>query len=35
LIAASAAVHDAIDRTVVQRLAENVAARNRMESSHA
>jgi ABC-type lipoprotein export system ATPase subunit len=35
LIAASAAVHDAIDRTVVERLAENEAARNRMESSHA
>jgi CRP-like cAMP-binding protein len=35
LIAASSAVHDAIDRSVVERLAENEAARSRLERNHA
>jgi putative ABC transport system ATP-binding protein len=35
LIAESTAVHDAIDRTIAERVAENEAARRRMESGHA
>ena len=35
LIAESTAVHDAIDHTIAERVAENEAARKRMESSHA
>jgi ABC-type lipoprotein export system ATPase subunit len=35
LITASTAVHDAIDQTITERVAENEAARRRMESSHA
>jgi hypothetical protein len=35
LIAASSAVHDAIDRTVMERLAENEAARRRLERDYA
>ncbi|MCU0501681.1 MAG: cyclic nucleotide-binding domain-containing protein [Anaerolineae bacterium] len=35
LLAASTAVHDAIDRTVSERIAENEAARSRLERNHA